>query len=273
MQDSCVSTHNIIGLQFQLQLMVFKECSEWIPGKLEKFTQLLVETMEEQCQCGLTVAHITEEELACSQEMENGVIFSARLSKTMQASTTDLIGLLGEWNMERILIPVGTDSEMLTEIVVEGLLTPSCFRTVDSTFVTSAVRSIPSGMLSLSEIVMWIAIPLLICAVVLVFILSAVVLTLRRQLNKASCKSRFVSAILICNFFFFFLPLNAIMYTYREKQKTNDISTSANVCYHYIEHHGSSESQVDGGDSVTSHTLQIYEEIEHSNDDFCVIYD
>lgn len=188
------------GLQFQLQLMVVEECSEWIRGKLKKFTQLLIETMEEQCQCGLTVAHITEEELTCSHETETGVIFSARLSETMQASITDLINLLREWNMKRILMPVeysGTDSEMLTETVVEGLLTPSCIRTVDSTLATSVVAS---SMLSLSEVIVWVVIAFLICAVVLVFILSAAVFVLKRQLNKASCKSRFVKAILICKY-------------------------------------------------------------------------
>ena len=191
---------NNTGLQFQLQLMVVKECSQWIPGKLEKFTKLLLETMEVQCQCGLTEAHITEEELMCSQEMGTGVIFSARLSQTMQASITDLINLLRQWNMERILMPVehsGTDSEMLTETVVEGLLTPSCFRTVDSTIATSVVAS---RMLSLSEVIVWIVIAFLICAVVVVFILSAAVFALKRQLNKASYKSRFVNAILICKY-------------------------------------------------------------------------
>ena len=180
-------------MEFQLQLMVIKECSEWIRSKIEKFTQLLIETMEEHCQCGLTVEHITEEELICSQEMKNGVIFSARLSQTMQASITDLINLLRDWNMERILMPVEyyseTGSEMLTEIVVEGLLSPSCIRTVDSTTATSVVAS---RMLSLSEIMVWIVMAFLICALVLVFTLSAAVLALKRQLNKASCKSRLV---------------------------------------------------------------------------------
>ena len=54
----------------------------------------------------------------------------------------------------------------------------------------------------------------------------------------------------------------------RDPPKTDDdLHTSANVCYRYIEHSGSSAREVDGGENVTSHTLQIYEEIDHSNDD------
>lgn len=58
--------------------------------------------------------------------------------------------------------------------------------------------------------------------------------------------------------------IDAIYCVYRETD--GDLHTSANVCYHYIENCRSSESQVSGGESVTSHTLQIYEEIDRSND-------
>ena len=198
--------HNVVGLWFQLWIDGVKLCPEWIiTHKPEEVAHSLVEALNGQHQCGLTTMHITEEKLTCSSERENKVIFSARLSHTTNASTTDIINHINKRLLNDstvIILKEGTENETDTELIVEHLTTPSCF---DHGNLTLSPPPAASTMLSASEIVVWIAVGLLLLAIMAIIILSIAVYLLKQQqlLYKTRLHSRYVIRIItVTNMFF-----------------------------------------------------------------------
>lgn len=183
-----------IGLRFQLWIGGIKFCPEYIlTRKPEEVAHSLVEALSEQYQCGLTTMHISEEKLTCSSERENKVIFSARLSHTTSASTTDIINHINQQllNGSTVIATLkkGTENETDTELIVERLMTPSCF---DHGDLTLPLPPASSTMLSASEIAMWIAVGLLFCAILAIIILSIAVYFFKQQLYKTRLHLRCV---------------------------------------------------------------------------------
>lgn len=182
------------GLWFQLWIGGVKFCPEWIlTCNPEEIAHSLVEALNDQCQCGLTTMHITEKKLTCSSEGENNVIFSARLSQTMQASTTNIINHINKWLLNDSAVIVAmrkdTENEMDTELIVERLMTPSCYDHDDLTFPQPPETS---RMLSAPEIAMWTAFGLLFGAFLAVTILLIAVYQLRQKLYKTRLHLRCV---------------------------------------------------------------------------------
>lgn len=183
-----------VGLQFQLLLSGVEACSEGIhTDKLEEVAHLIVLALGEQCQCDLTASHITDEELICLPEMEKTAILSARLSQTKQASTTDIISHINEWILNGSTFFVTLEeNETSTEITLERILTPSCTEDSGITTPSPEIPSAASTMLNASEIAMWTAITLLLCAVLAITILLITVFKLRQKLTRERLHSRFV---------------------------------------------------------------------------------
>ena len=178
-------------MQFQLWIGGVKFCPEWIlTHKPEEVAHSLVDILNDQCQCGLTTMHITEEKLTCSFERESKVTFSARLSHT---STTDIINHIHKRLLNDSTVTVtlnkGTENETDTELIVEQLISPSCF---DHGDLAAAPPPATSMMLSASEIALCIAIGLLFCAILAIIILSIAVYQLKQKLYDTRLHPRYI---------------------------------------------------------------------------------
>lgn len=142
--------------------------------------------MNDACQCDLTATHISEEQLACDTEVEDRVIFSARLHKTELVSTYELINhVINLVNSSTILNIQGESGDI--RLVVEDLLSPLCLAdgNEDATVEPAAGRS-----LSATEVAMWIFLTFLIFTVAVALILSGVVMIMRRRLKRMKHHSR-----------------------------------------------------------------------------------
>ena len=177
------------GVQFQLQLSGDEKCSPETV-RLGDVTNSFIQALNDACQCDLTATHISEEQLACDTEVEDRLVFSARLHKTELASTYELINHVIDLVNDSTILNVQRESDdtgASMQLVVEDLLSPLCLvdGNEDATVEPAAGRS-----LSATEVAMWIFLTFLIFTVAVALILSGVVMIMRRRLKRMKHNSR-----------------------------------------------------------------------------------
>ena len=176
------------GVQFQLLLSTAERCSIELV-KPDDVKNSFVAALNETCQCGFTAMHVTDVELACDPEVENGVTFSARLQRTEQASTYELINHVGSLINDSATLNVHGGSE--EQLVVEDLLAPLCPFDNDLETVEPAANSTSTA--SAAEIAMWTFLAFLMLTIAIAMILSGVIIMLKRRLMRAKWHSQYVA--------------------------------------------------------------------------------
>ena len=188
--------YDCIGIQIQLYLSGKGVCSELLLYINEgDVVQALVQTLNARCLCDLRDSHFTMRELTCDPVMD-GLIFSAILFETEQASTTQLINHLIMWINESSQLNLTALAQNI--LLVERLLSPSCLNDIENTVMPSESTN-TSRALSVVEIVMWIALVFLMCAIIAVIVMSLSVVLLKKKLDKAKRKTRCVKHLASCH--------------------------------------------------------------------------
>ena len=175
------------GVQFQLLLSTAERCSIELV-KPDDVKNSFVAALNDTCQCGFTAMHVTNVELACDPEVENGITFSARLQRTEQASTYELINHVSSLINDSATLNVHGGSE--EQLVVEDLLAPLCPFDNDLETVEPAANSMS---ISAAEIVMWTFLAFLMLTIAIAMILSGVIIMLKRRLMQAKWYSQYVA--------------------------------------------------------------------------------
>ena len=191
-----------IVLLFQIRLDGVPDCSQWIlidpVAKGEELITLLVQAVEQECECGFTRDHITDDAFQCFPESQQHVTFRARLAELSQATSPPLITHIEQWVSSTQFISIQSvrfsiDSACTVVITEFGsrecseeqpttTTTPQRTTTNPSTSESftfnpgTATAAVPVGL-----IVGVILIVLLVCGVGVTIIITVVVVVLRRQ--------------------------------------------------------------------------------------------
>ena len=116
-------------------------CHKWAltntATKIHHLLTTLVQAVEQECECGFTREHITEDAFQCFPESQQHVTFRARLSETTQASTQQLIAYIKQWAIASKIIAIrqfrlGINNTCDT--VVNDYYTPECPPKYKNTF-------------------------------------------------------------------------------------------------------------------------------------------
>ncbi len=117
----------------------------------------LVSTLNSQCKCSLTTAHITNDELSCRGGLMNQIVYRARILGTSSYSASALVELMQSWVDEgQASVNVGVSRlqvDPTCPVSLANLLAPDCpvLPTEPPTTSTTSTTAVVTSSSSTSE--------------------------------------------------------------------------------------------------------------------------
>ena len=172
---------HVLGTIFQLRLSGIPSCLEWtLVDALEKSNELvtiLVQAVEQTCECGFTRDHITEGAFQCFPESQQHVTFRASLTEardtvSQATSPPQLITYIEQWASSTQTIAIrGIRLAINTScsLVIKTFDSPQCPNTnpTSSRLPTGAVIGISVGVIVVALVVVTLVVTVIIMACVL----------------------------------------------------------------------------------------------------------